>query len=125
MTETSTAYQDALASVEQTLGRLRGCTEDEKSRLRNELAGLRAMHDKLTSGRVEIVIFGEISTQIPQDYIDLGYLNDVDLIIELGDDYVNSPAYMEDPFYSLPSAPTPATTTESTGETTENANPNQ
>lgn len=56
------AYTEALASVEQTLGRVRGCTEDEKSRLRNELAGLRAMHDKLTSGRVEIVIFGEIST---------------------------------------------------------------
>jgi GTP-binding protein Era len=58
----NSAYHEALASVEQTLGRLRGCTEDEKSRLRNELAGLRAMHDKLTSGRVEIVIFGEIST---------------------------------------------------------------
>lgn len=56
------AYQEALASVEQTLTRLRGCTEDEKSRLRTELAGLRSMHDKLTSGRVEIVIFGEIST---------------------------------------------------------------
>jgi small GTP-binding protein len=55
-------YQDALSSVEQTLDRLRGCTADEKAKLRNELAGLRAMHDKLTSGRVEIVIFGEIST---------------------------------------------------------------
>jgi small GTP-binding protein len=56
------SYQEALASVEQTLTKLKGCTEDEKSRLRNELAGLRSMHEKMTSGRVEIVIFGEIST---------------------------------------------------------------
>jgi small GTP-binding protein len=55
-------YQEALNSVEQTLNHLRGCTAEEKAKLRNELAGLRAMHDKLTSGRVEIVIFGEIST---------------------------------------------------------------
>ncbi|WP_254513229.1 YcjF family protein [Anatilimnocola floriformis] len=58
----STPYQDALSSVEKTLDRLKRCTEDEKSKLRDELAGLRSMHDKLVSGRVEIVIFGEIST---------------------------------------------------------------
>ncbi|MDX1943904.1 MAG: GTP-binding protein [Pirellulaceae bacterium] len=56
------SYQQALATVEQTLDRIRRCTDDEKSRLRAELAGLRQMHDKLTSGRVEIVVFGEIST---------------------------------------------------------------
>jgi small GTP-binding protein len=56
------AYQQAIAAVEQTLDRVRRCTDEEKSRLRAELAGLRQMHDKLTSGRVEIVIFGEIST---------------------------------------------------------------
>lgn len=59
---TSTPYHDALASVEKTLARLKRCTEEEKSKLRDELAGLRSMHDKLVSGRVEIVIFGEIST---------------------------------------------------------------
>ncbi|QDU27310.1 GTPase Era [Anatilimnocola aggregata] len=58
----SQSYNEALNSVEQTLTKLKGCTEDEKSRLRGELAGLRTMHEKLTSGRVEIVIFGEIST---------------------------------------------------------------
>ena len=58
----STPYQDALSSVEKTLDRLKRCTEEEKSKLRDELAGLRSMHDKLVSGRVEIVIFGEIST---------------------------------------------------------------
>jgi small GTP-binding protein len=56
------AYQEAVASVEKTLDRLRNCSEAEKGKLRTELAGLRAMHDKLTGGRVEIVIFGEIST---------------------------------------------------------------
>ncbi len=56
------SYHQALAAVEQTLDRVRRCSDEEKSRLRAELAGLRQMHDKLTSGRVEIVIFGEIST---------------------------------------------------------------
>jgi len=56
------SYNDALASVEQTLTKLKGCTEEEKSRLRGELAGLRSMQEKMLSGRVEIVIFGEIST---------------------------------------------------------------
>jgi small GTP-binding protein len=59
---TDDSYRQALASVEQTLERVRDCTDDEKSRLRAELAGLSQMLDKLTSGRVEIVIFGEIST---------------------------------------------------------------
>jgi len=61
-TSTSDSYQHAITAVEQTLDRVRQCTDDEKARLRAELAGLKQMHDKLTSGRVEIVIFGEIST---------------------------------------------------------------
>jgi small GTP-binding protein len=56
------SYQQAIAAVEQTLDRVRRCTDEEKARLRTELAGLKSMHEKLTSGRVEIVIFGEIST---------------------------------------------------------------
>lgn len=59
---TDDGYREALASVEATLDRLKECTEEEKSKLRTELAGLRAMHDKLLTGRVEIVVFGEIST---------------------------------------------------------------
>ena len=55
-------YQQALAAVEQTLDKYRRCTPEEKEKLRSELAGLRDMHDKLQSGRVEIVVFGEIST---------------------------------------------------------------
>jgi GTP-binding protein Era len=60
--QTPDSYQQALTAVEQTLDRVRQCSDDEKARLRAELAGLRQMHDKLVSGRVEIVIFGEIST---------------------------------------------------------------
>jgi small GTP-binding protein len=55
-------YRQALAAVEQTLDKYRRCTDAEKEKLRSELAGLRDMHDKLQSGRVEIVVFGEIST---------------------------------------------------------------
>jgi GTPase len=56
------SYHQALTAVEHTLDRLSQCTPEEKTRLKSELAGLRLMHDKLASGRVEIVIFGEIST---------------------------------------------------------------
>jgi len=55
-------YQQALAAVQQTLDRYRRGTDEEKDKLRAEFAGLRSMHDKLLAGRVEIVIFGEIST---------------------------------------------------------------
>lgn len=56
------SYRQAIAAVEQTLDRVRRCSDDEKARLRTELAGLKSMHEKLVAGRVEIVIFGEIST---------------------------------------------------------------
>src|SRR5688572_6560688 len=55
-------YREAIAAVEHALDKYRNCTDEEKANLRAELAGLRDMHDKLASGRVEIVIFGEIST---------------------------------------------------------------
>jgi GTPase len=55
-------YRQALAAVEQTLDRYRRGTDEEKDKLRAEFAGLRSMHDKLLAGRVEIVVFGEIST---------------------------------------------------------------
>src|SRR5207253_6740098 len=62
LTASNDSYHQALAAVEQTLDRVRQCSDDEKARLRAELAGLKQMLDKLTSGRVEIVVFGEIST---------------------------------------------------------------
>ncbi len=55
-------YRDAVGAVEATLTRLRGCSEVERTELQGDLAQLNAMYEKLTSRRVEIVIFGEIST---------------------------------------------------------------
>lgn len=55
-------YQRAMASLEGTLARLQRCAPDEKTRLQSELDNMQSMLRKLTSGRVEIVVFGEIST---------------------------------------------------------------
>ncbi|MFO0868876.1 MAG: GTP-binding protein [Pirellulales bacterium] len=55
-------YRSAVASVEQTLQKLQNCSDDEKELLRRDLARLQEMYGKLTTGRVEIVLFGEIST---------------------------------------------------------------
>ncbi len=55
-------YRRALGSLEQTLSQLKGCSANEKEMLRSELANLEQMQEKLTGGRVEIAVFGEIST---------------------------------------------------------------
>lgn len=55
-------YRDALSAVESTLGKMRACPEEERQRLVNDIARLTEMQDKLTQGRIEIVVFGEIST---------------------------------------------------------------
>jgi len=55
-------YRQAIASVERTLDRLRGCTDAERQHLRRDWDQLQEMLRKLTEGRVEIVVFGEIST---------------------------------------------------------------
>lgn len=55
-------YLEAVAAVESTLEKLRGCPDDEKRQLQTDIKQLHEMYDKITSGRVEIVIFGEIST---------------------------------------------------------------
>lgn len=59
---TDESYRQAVDSVSKTLDRLRGCTPQEKDRLREDLAQLEQLLDKLHHGRVEIVVFGEIST---------------------------------------------------------------
>ncbi|MFA4891277.1 MAG: LCP family protein [Candidatus Gracilibacteria bacterium] len=41
------------------------------------------------------------STEIPQEYKDLGYDKDTDIILEIGSDYVDSDHYVEDSFYPL------------------------
>jgi small GTP-binding protein len=55
-------YREAVASVENTLARLRGCPPAEIAHLQNDISQLNEMYQKITTGRVEIVIFGEIST---------------------------------------------------------------
>ena len=55
-------YREAIESVQKTLGRMRGCSDRERTELQADIAQLQEMHDKVSKGRVEIVIFGEIST---------------------------------------------------------------
>ena len=55
-------FEHALAALEATLGKVKGCSEKERQKLEADFAQLRQMVEKLTSGRVEIVVFGEIST---------------------------------------------------------------
>ncbi|HUG70626.1 MAG TPA: dynamin family protein, partial [Pirellulaceae bacterium] len=55
-------YQRAIKSLTQTLEKLRSCSDEERGILQNDLRQLQEMSNKLTSGRVEIVVFGEIST---------------------------------------------------------------
>jgi len=55
-------YSQALTSVQRTIDRYKRCNDEEKSQLKGDVAQLRQMQSKLSSGRVDIVIFGEIST---------------------------------------------------------------
>ncbi len=65
------------------------------------------------------IIPGKETTEIPQEYLDLGYTQSANLIIELGADYINSENYLEDDFYYLQTM-TPAATSEETETTNEN-----
>ena len=56
------SYLEAVDSVAATLKQLNGCPESERERLKSDISDLTKMYDKVTSGRVEIAIFGEIST---------------------------------------------------------------
>lgn len=55
-------YRDALTAVQNTLKRMKSCPADEREKLSADIARLTEMQDKLTHGRIEIVVFGEIST---------------------------------------------------------------
>ncbi len=61
-TPENTTYAAALSSVRRAIEQFDGCSPEEREVLEKDLDQLRAMADKLTSGRVEIVLFGEIST---------------------------------------------------------------
>ena len=55
-------YREAIKAVEKTLADLRGCPDAEREQLQKDILQLNEMYEKITTGRVEIVIFGEIST---------------------------------------------------------------
>jgi GTP-binding protein Era len=55
-------YAKARDSLQETLGKLRGCSERERKELQREFAQLNDMMAKLDHGQVELVVFGEIST---------------------------------------------------------------
>ncbi|HEX5472749.1 MAG TPA: GTP-binding protein, partial [Lacipirellulaceae bacterium] len=55
-------YEAAIESVRRAIEHFRGCTPEERASLERDLDQLHSMADKLTAGKVEIVVFGEIST---------------------------------------------------------------
>ena len=55
-------YEAAMASVRQAIEHFRGCSPEERASLQRDLDQLHAMAEKLAAGKVEIVVFGEIST---------------------------------------------------------------
>ena len=55
-------YHAALEAVRAAILKFNGCTEEERDHLQRDIDELEKMAEKLESGRVEIVVFGEIST---------------------------------------------------------------
>jgi len=55
-------YQDSLAAMQAAIARFKGCNEAELCELAGDLEELGRMSEKLQSGRVDIAVFGEIST---------------------------------------------------------------
>lgn len=55
-------YQKALASLEKTLEGMKDCSPAEREQLQDDFRDLREMVEKTVAGRVDIVVFGEIST---------------------------------------------------------------
>ncbi len=55
-------YEAAMDAVRHAIERFRGGTPEERAALERELDQLRAMAEKLAAGKVEIAVFGEIST---------------------------------------------------------------
>ena len=55
-------YRASLAAIQRAIGEFRECNDAELHELRDDLAELGRMAEKLQSGRVDIAVFGEIST---------------------------------------------------------------
>jgi len=60
--DTDRRYRDAVDAVKRVLNELGRCTEAERAELSRDAIQLRQMLIKLRDGRVDIVVFGEIST---------------------------------------------------------------
>ena len=60
--QTDSTYDAALASVRHAIRQFDGCSPEERQVLQADLDRLESMAEKLESGRLEIVVFGEIST---------------------------------------------------------------
>jgi len=59
---TDADYQSALGAVRRVIDQFAGCSDEERQQLQHDLDEMERMSEKLQSGRVEIVVFGEIST---------------------------------------------------------------
>lgn len=57
-----TDFHAAVTSVRRAIEKFSGCTAEERQALAHDLDQLQQMAEKLETGRVEIVVFGEIST---------------------------------------------------------------
>ena len=55
-------FKHAIEAVQSTIDKLREGSESEQEALHSDITQLSEMYEKATTGRVEIVIFGEIST---------------------------------------------------------------
>src|SRR3954467_5634559 len=55
-------YEAAMALIHQAIEHFRGCTPEERASLQRDLDQLHSMADTLYAGKIEIVVFGEIST---------------------------------------------------------------
>src|SRR6476659_1184109 len=55
-------YEAAMESVRRAIEHFRGCSPAERESLQRDLDQLHSMAEKLAAGKVEIVVFGEIST---------------------------------------------------------------
>ena len=64
MTDISTTddYSAALEAVRAAIAKFDGCSDEEREHLQRDIDELEQMAEKLQNGRIEIVVFGEIST---------------------------------------------------------------
>jgi len=55
-------YADALDAVQNAIAKFKSCSDEERHELQRDLDELERMAEKLKVGRIDIVVFGEIST---------------------------------------------------------------